>query len=137
MNNKIFNISLIKDNEKKIFIINNSFFNNFLSYNHEIYKIKIKIFFKKKKKKNIIIFNLHFIGKIILICDISNNKFILKINKKKKINILFKKKKKIYNNYFILPFNYNTINISKYIYESILLMIPLKKIDPKIQKIIN
>ncbi|WGH28155.1 MAG: YceD family protein [Candidatus Shikimatogenerans bostrichidophilus] len=91
----------------------------------------------KKKKNNILIFKFHFLGKIILFCDITNNKYNFKINKKKKLKIIFSKKKQEYNdNYLILPLNYKIINISKYIYESILLMIPLKKIDPKIKKII-
>ncbi|WGH27168.1 MAG: YceD family protein [Candidatus Shikimatogenerans bostrichidophilus] len=137
MKKKIYNISLLNNNEKKIFNINNDFFKLFIYNKEEFFNPKIKLFFEKKNKNNNFIFNFHFIGKIILICDISNNKFKFKINKKKKLNIIFSNKKnEDNNNYLILPFNYKIINISQYIYENILLMIPLKKIDPKIKKII-
>ncbi|WGH27684.1 MAG: hypothetical protein NHG11_00330 [Candidatus Shikimatogenerans bostrichidophilus] len=133
----IYDISLLNEYEKKKFYINKNFFKLFLYSKEEFLNPKIYLYFKKKYINNIFIFNFFFIGKLILICDITYNKYIFKINKKKKLNIIFGKKKiEENNNYLILPFFYKKINISQYIYESILLMLPFKRIDPKIKKII-
>ncbi|WGH25785.1 MAG: YceD family protein [Candidatus Shikimatogenerans bostrichidophilus] len=137
MNKNIYNISLLSNNEKIKFYINKKFFKLFIYNEEDFLNPKINIFFEKKNINNIFIFKFNFIGVITLICDITYNKFIFKINKKKKLNIIFGKNKNEENdNYLILPFNYRKINISQYIYESIMLMLPLKKIDPKIKKII-
>ncbi|WGH26674.1 MAG: hypothetical protein NHG02_00400 [Candidatus Shikimatogenerans bostrichidophilus] len=136
MKKNIYDISLLNDNEKKKFNINENFFKLFLYSKEKFLKPKIILFFKKKYINNFFIFKFFFKGKLILICDITYNKFLFKIKKKKKLKIIFSKNKKIEenNDILILPFFYKKINISKYIYESILLMLPFKRIDPKIKK---
>ncbi|WOX79166.1 hypothetical protein [Candidatus Shikimatogenerans bostrichidophilus] len=131
-----YNISLLSNNEKILFNINNKFFKKF-NYNKEKFlNPKIKLLFEKINNNNYFIFKFYFLGKITLICDISNNKFLFKIKKKKILNIFFGKKKVESDNYLIIPLNSRNINISKYIYEYILLMLPFKRIDPKIKSLI-
>ncbi|MDH3005023.1 MAG: DUF177 domain-containing protein [Candidatus Shikimatogenerans sp. JK-2022] len=133
----LYDISLLDNNEKFKFYINKKFFKLFIyNYNKEDFlNPKINILLVKKKKNNLFIFKFHFIGEITLICDISYNKFLFKINKKKILNIIFSNNKYIdeTENYLIIPLNYRKINIAQYIYDSIILMLPLKKIDPKIK----
>ncbi|WGH26140.1 MAG: hypothetical protein NHF93_00335 [Candidatus Shikimatogenerans bostrichidophilus] len=135
MKKNIFDISLLSKDEKIKFYINKNFFKLFIYNKEDFLNPKINLILKKKNKNNLIILKFYFKGIITLFCDITNNKFIFKIKKKKKLNIMFGKKKiEEENNYLILPFYYKKINISKYIYESIILMLPFKKIDPKIKK---
>ncbi|BDT61474.1 MAG: hypothetical protein RDO_0020 [Flavobacteriales endosymbiont of Rhyzopertha dominica] len=136
MNKNTFNISLINNNENFFFKINKNFFNLF-KYNYNDFKNpNINIFLNKKYINNYFIFKFNFIGKITLFCDITYKKFNFKIKNKKILNIFFYNKKYIIenDNSFMLPYNYKIINISQYIYESILFMIPIKKIYPKIKK---
>ncbi|WGH25506.1 MAG: DUF177 domain-containing protein [Candidatus Shikimatogenerans bostrichidophilus] len=129
-----FNISLISNYDKKLFNINKKFFKLFVNNKEEFSNPKIKIILIKKKSNLGFIFKFHFIGSIKLICDISSKKFLFIINENKNLNIIFDKYLDLNNDkYIILPFNYRIINISQFIYDSIMLMLPLKKIDPTIK----
>ncbi|WGH24681.1 MAG: hypothetical protein NHF92_00330 [Candidatus Shikimatogenerans bostrichidophilus] len=135
---KQFNISLLPNNESYRFFINNEFFKAFLIEEQEkdYLNPKINIIIKKKNKDSYILLNLYFYGKITLICDITLNKFLFKIDKKEKLNIHFSNYLiKESDNNIVIPLYTRNINIAQYIYDSIILMIPIKKIDPKIKKI--
>ncbi|WGH24865.1 MAG: YceD family protein [Candidatus Shikimatogenerans bostrichidophilus] len=133
---KKFYISLLPNNENFKFFINSNFFKEFLKEEEDYLNPKINIIIKKKNKNSYIVLKIYFIGVITLICDITLNKFLFKINKKKKLNIFFSNNynNKSDNNIF-LPLNTIRINIAQYIYDSVILMLPIKKIHPKIKKI--
>ncbi|WGH25048.1 MAG: DUF177 domain-containing protein [Candidatus Shikimatogenerans bostrichidophilus] len=139
INIEYYDVSLLSSSEKIKYFIDNNFFNLFLNKNNYVDYLnpKINILLKKNSNNNFFIFKFYFLGIITLICDITLNKFLFKIKKKTILNISFNKNfKEESGDYLVLPLYTRKVNIAQYLYDTIILMLPIKKIDPKIRKTI-
>ena len=93
---------------------------------------KLKINIDLDKRENLIEANVTFSGHIDLVCDRSLRDFEFPVNMEKKV--LFKygeEEVELEDNVFVITKNTQTINIAQYIFETIALEVPLKKIHPE------
>ncbi len=112
--------------------INNAFFENFDYDEFESSNIKVDLVLDKKSTMMELDFKSK--GTIYVPCDLTNEMFDLPIKGKIKLIVQFGPE---FNNdkeeLLILPFGEHQIDISQYIYEMIVLSIPLKRVHPGIK----
>ena len=114
------------------FQINKAFFDNF-DY-HEYDNCDIKVTVVLDKKSTILELSFKHKGTIYVPCDLTNEMFNLPIKGKIKLVVQFGEN---FNNdneeLLILPHGEFQIDVSQYIYEMIVLSVPLKRIHPGIK----
>ncbi|HWR94008.1 MAG TPA: DUF177 domain-containing protein [Flavobacterium sp.] len=112
--------------------INNTFFDCFDYHEFENSKIKVDVVLEKKSTMLELEFKSK--GTIYVPCDLTNEMFDLPIKGKIKLIVQFGPE---FNNdkeeLLILPFGEHQIDISQYIYEMIVLSIPLKRVHPGVK----
>ena len=112
-----------------IFKITDSFLKNY-GFN-ELDKVDIEVNTIFLKKNSLMELNLKGKGSYILICDISNEEFLYRVDSELSFIIKFGE---YYNDdndqYVIIPHNSFKFNVAKSIYEMIVLSIPQKRIHP-------
>jgi uncharacterized metal-binding protein YceD (DUF177 family) len=112
--------------------INNAFFEIF-DY-HEFNNSNIKVNVVLEKKSNLLELAFKHKGTVNVPCDMTNEEFDLPIKGKMKLIVRFGD---IYNNdneeLLILPHGEFQIDIAQYLYEMIVLSVPLKRINPGIK----
>ena len=120
----------LKEGEHKYnYKISDTFLKNF-GFN-ELKKVNIKIMLTFVKKPSLMELHLSGKGSYILICDISNEEFLYRVDSELSFIIKFGE---YYNDdndqYVIIPHNSFKFNVAKSIYEMIVLSIPQKRIHP-------
>ena len=114
------------------FQINKAFFDNF-DY-HEYDNCDIKVTVVLDKKSTILELSFKHKGTVYVPCDLTNEMFNLPIKGKIKLVVQFGEN---FNNdneeLLILPHGEFQIDVSQYIYEMIVLSVPLKRIHPGIK----
>jgi uncharacterized metal-binding protein YceD (DUF177 family) len=112
--------------------INKAFFDHFEFDEFESANIKVKVVLEKKE--TMLELNFKHSGTIFVPCDLTNEDFDLPIKGKIKLIVRFGE---AFNNdneeLLIVPFGEHQIDIAQYIYEMIVLSIPLKKVHPGIK----
>jgi uncharacterized metal-binding protein YceD (DUF177 family) len=112
--------------------ITNAFFENF-DY-HEFNNSNIKVNVVLEKKNALLEFSLKHKGTVNVPCDMTNEEFDLPIKGNIKLIVRFGDE---FNNdneeLLIIPHGEFQINIAQYIYEMIVLSIPLKRIHPGVK----
>ena len=109
------------------FQINNTFFNRFDYHEYESADIKVNIVLDKKS--TMLELNLKHSGTVNVPCDLTNELFDLPIKAKLKLVVQFGED---FNNdneeLLILPHGEFQIDVAQYIYEMIVLSLPLKRV---------
>ena len=128
------NFSGLKNGQHKYnYIIDKTFF-EFFNYNEFIdssYKSNLVL----DKKTNLIDFKFSSYGYVTLNCDITNEPFNLNTSSNLEFIVKFGNEYNDDNDEIIfLPHGSSRINVSQYIYEMIILSIPLKRVNPEIKK---
>jgi len=128
------NFSGLKNGQHKYnYIIDKTFF-EFFNYNEFIdssYKSNLVL----DKKTNLIDFKFSSYGYVTLNCDITNEPFNLNTSSNLEFIVKFGNEYNDDNDEIIfLPHGSTRINVSQYIYEMIVLSIPLKRVNPEIKK---
>jgi uncharacterized metal-binding protein YceD (DUF177 family) len=112
--------------------INKAFFDHFEYDEFKTANIKVNVVLDKKS--TMLELNFKHSGTINVPCDLTNEEFDLPIKGKLKLIVRFGE---TFNNdneeLLILPFGEHQIDVSQYIYEMIVLSIPLKKIHPGVK----
>lgn len=112
--------------------INKAFFDHFEYDEFDSAAIKVNLSFEKQN--NMLELNFKHSGTIHVPCDITNEEFDMPIKGKLKLIVRFGE---TYNDdneeLLILPFSEHQINVSQYIYEMIVLSIPLKRVHPGVK----
>lgn len=112
--------------------INNAFFENF-EYD-EFQNSDIKVAVVLEKKSNMLELNFKHKGTVNVPCDLTGEDFDLPIKGKMKLIVRFGE---VFNNdneeLLILPFGEFEIDIAQYIYEMIVLSVPLKRVHPGVK----
>ena len=112
--------------------INNAFFEIF-DYN-EFQNSDIRVNVVLEKRSNMLEVNFKHVGTINVPCDLTSEDFDMPIKGKMKLIVRFGE---VFNNdneeLLILPFGEFEIDIAQYIYEMIVLSIPLKRVHPGIK----
>lgn len=112
--------------------INNTFFDCF-DY-HEFENSDIKVDVVLEKKSTMLEVNFKSKGTINVPCDLTNEMFDLHVKGKFKLIVQFGPE---FNNdkeeLLILPFGEHQIDISQYVYEMIVLSLPLKRVHPGVK----
>ena len=117
---------------KCLFQINKLFFDNFDYHEYEDCDIKVTVVLDKKS--TILELSFKHKGTVFVPCDLTNEMFNLPI--KGKINLVVQFGENFNNDneeLLILPHGEFQIDISQYIYEMIVLSVPLKRIHPGIK----
>ena len=112
--------------------INNTFFENFDYDEFESSNVKVNVVLEKKS--TMLELNFKHKGTIYVACDVTNEMFDLPIKGKFKLVVNFGEE---YNDdneeLLIIQHGEHQINIAQYIYEMIVLSIPLKRVHPGIK----
>ena len=112
--------------------LNNKFFEYFDF--DEYLNSEIKVNLVLEKKQTLLELNFNHKGFVNLLCDTTGEPFDLQIKGKLKLIVQFGE---TFNNdneeLLILPLGEHQIDISQYIYEMIVLSVPLKRINPSIK----
>jgi uncharacterized metal-binding protein YceD (DUF177 family) len=112
--------------------INKTFFDNFDYDEFESATIKVNVVLDKKN--TMLELNLKHSGTVHVPCDLTNEMFDLPIKGKIKLVVSFGEE---FNNdneeLLILPHGEHQIDVSQYIYEMIVLSVPLKRVHPGIK----
>ena len=112
--------------------VDNTFFENFEYDEFENSNIKVNVVLEKKS--TMLELNLKHKGTIHVSCDLTNEMFDLPIKGKIKLIVNFGEE---FNNdndeLLILPHGEHQIDISQYVYEMIVLSVPLKRVHPGIK----
>ena len=112
--------------------INKKFFEHFEYDEFESANIKVKVVLEKKN--TMLELNFKHSGTINVPCDLTDEDFDMPIKGNLKLIVRFGEE---FNNdnedLLILPIGENQIDISQYVYEMIVLSIPLKKVHPGIK----
>ena len=114
------------------FDLDNSFFEHFDYNDFNSCKISTKILLNKKS--NLLELNFFSKGSINLNCHVSNEPF--DFPQKNEMNLVVKfSSEKIYDNeeFLVLPSGVSQINVSHYLYEMIILSLPIKIIHPGVE----
>ncbi len=112
--------------------INNSFFDRFEFHDYENCDIKVTVVLEKKSTMLELSFKHN--GTVNVPCDLTNELFDLPIKGKLKIVVQFGDEFNDDNEeLLILPHGEHQIDISQYIYEMIVLSVPLKRIHPGVK----
>ena len=93
---------------------------------------KLDVYLEVKKSQSIFTLDFHIKGSLELQCDLSVERFDNFIDIKDRFIIKFSNFEKEYDNIIILTNNCNSINLYDYIYDIILLSVPMKKVHPKV-----
>lgn len=113
--------------------INNTFFQEFDYDQFEAVAVKAEVFLNKKQ--SILEFTFKHSGTVTLPCDLTGELFDLPINGEMLMIVTFGE---AYNDdneeLLVLPHGEYQINIAQYIYESIVLSIPVKRINPEVEE---
>ena len=114
------------------FQINKTFFDKFDYHEYEDCDVKVNISLDKKSTMLELAFKHN--GTVYVPCDLTNEMFNLPIKSKIKLVVNFGEE---FNNdneeLLILPHGEHQIDVSQYIYEMIVLSVPLKRIHPGIK----
>jgi len=114
------------------FQINKTFFDRFDYHEFESCDVKTKIVLEKKS--TLLELSFKHSGTVYVPCDLTNEMFDLPIKGKIKVVVQFGEQ---FNNdneeLLILPHGEHQIDVSQYIYEMIVLSVPLKRIHPGIK----
>lgn len=114
------------------FQVNNKFFESY-DY-HEFENCDIKVNLVLEKKSTMLELSFKHSGTVYVPCDLTNEMFDLKVKGKLKLIVQFGDE---FNNdneeLLILPHGEHQIDVTQYIYEMIVLSIPLKRIHPGIK----
>tara|TARA_B100000927_G_scaffold290892_1_gene291015 strand:+ start:1243 stop:1743 length:501 start_codon:yes stop_codon:yes gene_type:complete len=133
------NFSGLKNGQHKYnYIIDKTFF-EFFNYN-EFIDSSYKSILILDKKTSLIDFKFFSHGYVTLNCDVTNEPFNLNTSSNLEFIVKFGNEYNDDNDEIIfLPHGSSRINVSQYIYEMIVLSIPLKRVNPeiKIDKNIN
>jgi uncharacterized metal-binding protein YceD (DUF177 family) len=114
------------------FQINKKFFDNFDYHEYEDCDIKVEVVLEKKSTMLELSFKHK--GTVHVPCDLTNEMFDLPI--KAKLNLVVQFGENFNNDneeLLILPHGEHQIDVSQYIYEMIVLSVPLKRIHPGIK----
>ncbi|WP_456378112.1 YceD family protein [Lutibacter sp.] len=129
---KEFDISFIglKDGNTQFeYTIENKFF-NFFDYD-EFYNSNIKVNLSFVKKPTLFELNFTFLGWVEVACDVTNELFKYPIEISSELIVKFGE---AFNNeneeLLIIPYSDYKLNIAHYIYETVVLALPLKRIHP-------
>ncbi|AOW22110.1 YceD family protein [Urechidicola croceus] len=128
---KEFNISFVglkQGNHQFHYQIDNTFFEYFQYYEFEDVDIKVELQFEKKHNMFNLLFNSK--GVVTVTCDISNEPFELPIEGTLPLIVKFGEEYNDDNEILIIPHNDYQLNVSQFIYEMIVLSIPIKKVHP-------
>lgn len=113
--------------------INNTFFQEFDYDQFEAVAVKAEVLLNKKQ--SILEFTFKHSGSVTLPCDLTGELFDLPINGEMLMIVTFGE---AYNDdneeLLVLPHGEYQINIAQYIYESIVLSIPVKRINPEVEE---
>ena len=115
------------------FQINKTFFDNFDYHEYEDCDIKVTV--NLNKKSTLLELSFKHKGTVYIPCDLTNEMFNLPI--KGKINLIVQFGENFNNDneeLLILPHSEFQIDVSQYIYEMIVLSVPLKRIHPGIKE---
>ena len=111
--------------------IDKKFFEAFQYEEFENVDVKVDLCFDKKS--NLLELDFQFNGNVTIACDISNELFNLPIKDEFKLIVKFGE---VYNDerddILVIPHAEFQFNVSQYIYESIILAIPAKRIHPNV-----
>ena len=109
--------------------INNTFFERFEYQDYESSDIKAKVILEKKQ--TLLELSFSHTGTVNVPCDLTNEYFDLPVKSKLKIIVQFGE---VYNNdneeLLILPHGEFQVDVSQYIYEMIVLSVPVKRVHP-------
>lgn len=112
--------------------INKAFFDSFDYDDFENATIKVSVLFEKKN--TMLELNIRHSGTVCVPCDLTNERFDLPIKGKGKLLVQFGE---AYNDdndeLLILPHGEHQMNISQFIYEMIVLSIPLRRVHPGVK----
>ena len=112
--------------------INKAFFDSFDYDDFESTAIKVSVVFEKKN--TMLELNIKHNGTVYVPCDLTNEMFDLPIKGKGRLLVQFGE---AYNDdndeLLILPHGEHQINISQFIYEMIVLSIPLRRVHPGVK----
>jgi uncharacterized metal-binding protein YceD (DUF177 family) len=115
------------------FQINKSFFDSFEYHEYEDCDIKVSVILEKKS--TLLELSFKHKGTVTVPCDVTNEIFPLEIKGKIKLVVNFGEE---FNNdneeLLILPYGEHQIDLSQYIYEMIVLSVPLKRVHPGINE---
>ncbi len=111
--------------------IDKKFFEAFQYDEFEDVNIKVDLSFDKMT--TMLVLEFQFSGYITLACDISNELFNQPINDEFKLIVKFGDKfNDDHDEILVIPHSEFQLNITQYIYESIILAIPIKRIHPNV-----
>jgi uncharacterized metal-binding protein YceD (DUF177 family) len=112
--------------------INNAFFEIFDYDEYENSDIKVNVVLEKKS--TMLELSLSHKGKINVPCDMTGEEFDLPVKGQMKLIVRFGEEYNDENEeLLILPFGEFEINVSQYIYEMIVLSVPLRRVHPGVQ----
>tara|TARA_Y100000994_G_scaffold247503_1_gene253030 strand:- start:164 stop:688 length:525 start_codon:yes stop_codon:yes gene_type:complete len=114
------------------FNIDKKFFEGYDYFDFEGVELITKVSFEKQERILNILFNIS--GNVKVCCDVSMELFKMPVKSNFNLTVKFGK---IYNNenddLLLLPYGAHQIDISKYIFEMVILSIPIKKVHPGIK----
>jgi len=114
------------------FSINNKFFKSF-GYN-DFNNAKLTANVDLIKKASLLELNFIISGKVNLFCDISIESFDMQINTNSNFIVKFgNSSENVSDEIIFLPNGSHEIDVTKHIYETIILSLPIKKIHPKVK----
>ena len=112
--------------------IDNTFFENFEYDEFEGADVKIQLILEKKP--SMLELNFKYAGSVNVPCDVTNELFDLPVKGKFRLVVQFGEE---FNNdndeLLILPHGEHQIDVSQYIYELIVLAVPLKRVHPGVK----
>jgi uncharacterized metal-binding protein YceD (DUF177 family) len=112
--------------------INNKFFENFDFDEYESSDVKVNLIFEKKS--TFMELNFKHKGTVNVACDLTGEMFDLPIKGKIKLVVQFGEE---YNNdndeLLIIPHGEHQLDVSQYLYEMIVLSVPLRRVHPGIK----
>ena len=114
------------------FLINNTFFKNFdfEEFNDSNIKVKLQL----EKKSTMLELDFKHKGTVNVPCDVSGEEFDLPIKGKLKLLVKFGDAFNDENEeLLILPHGEFQVNVAQYIYESIILSVPLRRVHPGVK----
>ena len=114
------------------FQINKSFFDSFEYHEYENCDIQVSVILEKKS--TLLELSFKHKGSVTVPCDVTNEIFALPIKSKIKLVVTFGEEFNDDNEeLLVLPHGEHQIDISQYIYEMIVLSVPLKRVHPGIK----
>ncbi|BAV95216.1 YceD family protein [Ichthyobacterium seriolicida] len=116
-----------------IFDLNESFL-EFKGYVGDISKMNVRVEVCVKKHVNTVKMYINLKGELGVPCDISQEHFLLPVQNDMEFLIKFGDAfNDDYQDMIVVPHNVHALDISQYIYELIVLSLPMKRVHPKIK----